>query len=180
MSSVMKFSVANAVLLLLLIGFTGVIYMNKSKEIAVVNIDAVYNQSSAGELARTHLSEVKIILEKGYKDALKAFADNENKDALLLDARQKLERQYVIEEHNAKMVLSRVIDNAINNWRKDNTGNIAVLSSGVVLAHNDSADITKEIMALVEKEHLVFNRLPKVEVKAQEEVTSKEGTEEDK
>ena len=74
----MKFSVANAVLLLLLIGFTGVIYMNKSKEIAVVNIDAVYNQSSAGELVRTHLSEVKIILEKGYKDALKAFADNSN------------------------------------------------------------------------------------------------------
>ncbi|EFC0691642.1 OmpH family outer membrane protein, partial [Escherichia coli] len=36
MSSVMKFSVVNAVLLLLLTGFTGVIYMNKSKEIAVV------------------------------------------------------------------------------------------------------------------------------------------------
>ncbi|HCN8730972.1 TPA: OmpH family outer membrane protein, partial [Escherichia coli] len=110
----------------------------------------------------------------------KAFADNENKDVLLLDARQKLERQYVIEEHNAKMVLSRAIDNAINNWRKDNTGNIAVLSSGVVLSHNDSADITKEIMALVEKEHLVFSQLPKVEVKAQEEIKSKEGTEEGK
>ncbi|HFV6277036.1 TPA: OmpH family outer membrane protein, partial [Escherichia coli] len=179
-SSVMKFSVVNAVLLLLLTGFTGVIYMNKSKEIAVVNIDAVYNQSPAGELARTHLNEVRSILEKGYEDAQKAFADNENKDVLLLDARQKLERQYVIEEHNAKMVLSRAIDNAINNWRKDNTGNIAVLSSGVVLSHNDSADITKEIMALVEKEHLVFSQLPKVEVKAQEEIKSKEGTEEGK
>ncbi|HBM2348405.1 TPA: OmpH family outer membrane protein, partial [Salmonella enterica subsp. enterica] len=42
--------------------------------------------------------------------------------------------------------------------------NIAVLSSGVVLAHNESADITKEVMTLVEKENLVFNKLPKVEV----------------
>ncbi len=49
------------------------------------------------------------------------------------------------------MVLSRAIDNAIGTWRKDNPKNIAVLSSGVVLAHNESADITKEVMTLVEK-----------------------------
>ncbi len=36
MSSVMKFSVVNAVVLLLLIVLTGVFYMKKSKEIAVV------------------------------------------------------------------------------------------------------------------------------------------------
>ena len=115
-------------------------------------------------MARKHLNEVKSILEKGYEDAQKAFADNANKEALLLDARQKLERQYVIEENSAKMVLSRAIDNAIGTWRKDNPKNIAVLSSGVVLAHNESADITKEVMTLVEKENLVFNKLPKVEV----------------
>ena len=161
MSSVMKFSVVNAVVLLLLIVLTGVFYMKKSKEIAVVNI---YNQSAAGDMVRKHLNEVKSILEKGYEDAQKAFADNANKEALLLDARQKLERQYVIEENSAKMVLSRAIDNAIGTWRKDNPKNIAVLSSGVVLAHNESADITKEVMALVEKENLVFNQLPKVEV----------------
>lgn len=164
MSSVMKFSVVNAVVLLLLIVLTGVFYMKKSKEIAVVNIDAIYNQSAAGDMVRKHLNEVKSILEKGYEDAQKAFADNANKEALLLDARQKLERQYVIEENSAKMVLSRAIDNAIGTWRKDNPKNIAVLSSGVVLAHNESADITKEVMALVEKENLVFNQLPKVEV----------------
>ncbi|HHH7667412.1 TPA: OmpH family outer membrane protein, partial [Escherichia coli] len=157
MSSVMKFSVVNAVVLLLLIVLTGVFYMKKSKEIAVVNIDAIYNQSAAGGMARKHLNEVKSILEKGYEDAQKAFADNANKEALLLDARQKLERQYVIEENSAKMVLSRAIDNAIGTWRKDNPKNIAVLSSGVVLAHNESADITKEVMTLVEKENLVFN-----------------------
>ncbi|MBB7205458.1 hypothetical protein HEN29_011390, partial [Escherichia coli] len=56
------------------------------------------------------------------------------------------------------------LTNAIGTWRKDNPKNIAVLSSGVVLAHNESADITKEVMALVEKENLVFNQLPKVEV----------------
>ncbi|EOU7963107.1 OmpH family outer membrane protein, partial [Escherichia coli] len=126
--------------------------------------DAIYNQSAAGDMVRKHLNEVKSILEKGYEDAQKAFADNANKEALLLDARQKLERQYVIEENSAKMVLSRAIDNAIGTWRKDNPKNIAVLSSGVVLAHNESADITKEVMALVEKENLVFNQLPKVEV----------------
>ncbi len=43
MSSVIKFSVVNAVVLLLLIVLTGVFYMKKSKEIAVVNIDAIYN-----------------------------------------------------------------------------------------------------------------------------------------
>ncbi len=102
----MKFSVVNAVVLLLLIVLTGVFYMKKSKEIAVVNIDAIYNQSAAGDMVRKHLNEVKSILEKGYE----------------------------------------------------------VLSSGVVLAHNESADITKEVMALVEKENLVFNQLPKVEV----------------
>lgn len=164
MSSVMKFSVVNAVVLLLLIVLTGVFYMKKLKEIAVVNIDTIYNQSTAGDMARKHLNEVKSILEKGYEDAQKAFADNANKEALLLDARQKLERQYVIEENSAKMVLSRAIDNAIGTWRKDNPKNIAVLSSGVVLAHNESADITKEVMTLVEKENLVFNQLPKVEV----------------
>ena len=109
MSSVMKFSVVNAVVLLLLIVLTGVFYMKKSKEIAVVNIDAIYNQSAAGDMARKHLNEVKSILEKGYEDAQKVFADNANKEALLLDARQKLERQYVIEENSAKMVLSRAI-----------------------------------------------------------------------
>ena len=36
----------------------------KSKEIAVVNIDAIYNQSAAGDMARKHLNEVKSILEK--------------------------------------------------------------------------------------------------------------------
>lgn len=164
MSSVMKFSVVNAVVLLLLIVLTGVFYMKKSKEIAVVNIDAIYNQSTAGDMAKKHLNEVKSILEKGYEDAQKTFADNANKEALLLDARQKLERQYVIEENSAKMVLSRAIDNAIGTWRKDNPKNIAVLSSGVVLAHNESGDITKEVMTLVEKENLVFNKLPKVEV----------------
>ena len=106
----MKFSVVNAVVLLLLTVLTGVFYMKKSKEIAVVNIDAIYNQSAAGDMARKHLNEVKSILEKGYEDAQKAFADNANKEALLLDARQKLERQYVIEENSAKMVLSRAID----------------------------------------------------------------------
>ncbi|EFU7150897.1 OmpH family outer membrane protein, partial [Escherichia coli] len=120
-------------------------------------------------MARKHLNEVKSILEKGYEDAQKAFADNANKEALLLDARQKLERQYVIEENSAKMVLSRAIDNAIGTWRKDNPKNIAVLSSGVVLAHNESADITKEVMTLVEKENLVFNKLPKVEVRNKDE-----------
>ena len=163
----MKFSVVNAVVLLLLIVLTGVFYMKKSKEIAVVNIDAIYNQSAAGDMVRKHLNEVKSILEKGYEDAQKAFADNANKEALLLDARQKLERQY--EENSAKMVLSRAIDNAIGTWRKDNPKNIAVLSSGVVLAHNESADITKEVMALVEKENLVFNQLPKVEVRNKNE-----------
>ncbi|EFK7799003.1 OmpH family outer membrane protein, partial [Escherichia coli] len=123
----------------------------------------------AGDMARKHLNEVKSILEKGYEDAQKAFADNANKEALLLDARQKLERQYVIEENSAKMVLSRAIDNAIGTWRKDNPKNIAVLSSGVVLAHNESADITKEVMTLVEKENLVFNKLPKVEVRNKDE-----------
>ncbi|EFK7798449.1 OmpH family outer membrane protein, partial [Escherichia coli] len=123
----------------------------------------------AGDMARKHLNEVKSILEKGYEDAQKAFADNANKEALLLDARQKLERQYVIEENSAKMVLSRAIDNAIGTWRKDNPKNIAVLSSGVVLAHNESADITKEVMTLVEKENLVFNQLPKVEVRNKDE-----------
>ncbi|EFB7616785.1 TPA: OmpH family outer membrane protein, partial [Escherichia coli] len=54
-------------------------------------------------------------------------------------------------------------------WRKDNPKNIAVLSSGVVLAHNESADITKEVMTLVEKENLVFNKLPKVEVRNKDE-----------
>ncbi|HGC2332854.1 TPA: OmpH family outer membrane protein, partial [Escherichia coli] len=127
------------------------------------------NQSAAGDMARKHLNEVKSILEKGYEDAQKAFADNANKEALLLDARQKLERQYVIEENSAKMVLSRAIDNAIGTWRKDNPKNIAVLSSGVVLAHNESADITKEVMTLVEKENLVFNKLPKVEVRNKDE-----------
>ncbi len=63
--------------------------LKKSKEIAVVNIDAIYNQSTAGDMARKHLNEVKSILEKGYEDAQKAFADNANKEALLLDARQK-------------------------------------------------------------------------------------------
>ncbi len=116
----MKFSVVNAVVLLLLIVLTGVFYMKKSKEIAVVNIDAIYNQSAAGDMVRKHLNEVKSILEKGYEDAQKAFADNANKEALLLDARQKLERQCVIEENSAKMVLSRAIDNAIGTWRKDN------------------------------------------------------------
>lgn len=159
----MKFSVVNAVVLLLLIVLTGVFYMKKSKEIAVVNIDAIYNQSAAGDMVRKHLNEVKSILEKAMR-MRKAFADNANKEALLLDARQKLERQCVIEENSAKMVLSRAIDNAIGTWRKDNPKNIAVLSSGVVLAHNESADITKEVMALVEKENLVFNQLPKVEV----------------
>ncbi|EOC1972223.1 OmpH family outer membrane protein, partial [Escherichia coli] len=66
-------------------------------------------------------------------------------------------------------VLSRAIDNAIGTWRKDNPKNIAVLSSGVVLAHNESADITKEVMTLVEKENLVFNKLPKVEVRNKDE-----------
>ncbi len=70
-------------------------------------------------MARKHLNEVKSILEKGYEDAQKAFADNANKEALLLDARQKLERQYVIEENSAKMVLSRAIDNAIQAHEKD-------------------------------------------------------------
>ena len=92
-----------------------------------------------------------------------AFSDPDSK------ARQKLERQYVIEENSAKMVLSRAIDNAIGTWRKDNPKNIAVLSSGVVLAHNESADITKEVMTLVEKENLVFNKLPKVEVRNKDE-----------
>ncbi|HAM7820049.1 TPA: OmpH family outer membrane protein, partial [Escherichia coli] len=64
---------------------------------------------------------------------------------------------------------SRAIDNAIGTWRKDNPKNIAVLSSGVVLAHNESADITKEVMTLVEKENLVFNKLPKVEVRNKDE-----------
>lgn len=59
------------------------------------------------------------------------------------------------------MVLSRAIDNAIGTWRKDNPKNIAVLSSGVVLAHNESADITKEVMTLVEKENLVLINYPK-------------------
>lgn len=45
--------------------------MKKSKEIAVVNIDAIYNQSTAGDMARKHLNEVKSILEKGYEDAQK-------------------------------------------------------------------------------------------------------------
>ncbi|HEI3762969.1 TPA: OmpH family outer membrane protein, partial [Escherichia coli] len=37
------------------------------------------------------------------------------------------------------------------------------------LAHNESADITKEVMTLVEKENLVFNKLPKVEVRNKDE-----------
>lgn len=59
------------------------------------------------------------------------------------------------------MVLSRAIDNAIGTWRKDNPKNIAVLSSGVVLAHNESADITKEVMALVEKKIWFLISYPK-------------------
>lgn len=63
----MKFSVVNAVVLLLLIVLTGVFYMKKSKEIAVVNIDAIYNQSAAGDMVRKHLNEVKSILEKAMR-----------------------------------------------------------------------------------------------------------------
>ncbi|WMO77621.1 hypothetical protein PCS84_07220 [Escherichia coli] len=64
MSSVMKFSVVNAVVLLLLIVLTGVFYMKKSKEIAVVNIDAIYNQSAAGDMARKHRMRLRVFLKK--------------------------------------------------------------------------------------------------------------------
>lgn len=164
MSSVIKFPVINAVALLLLALFISVIYMKKSKEIAVVNLDVIYKKSSAGEIVRDYLNEIQGVLEKGFENAQNAFSDNSNKDALLLDARQKLERQYVIEEHNAKMVLSRAINEAINNWRKDNPKNVVVLSSSVVLAYSDTADITNEIMYRVDKKDLIFNKLPKVEI----------------
>ncbi|GCK12869.1 exported protein [Escherichia coli] len=57
--------------------------MKKPKEIAVVNIDAIYNQFAAGNMVRKHLNEVKSILEKGYEDVQKAFADNANKEVSL-------------------------------------------------------------------------------------------------
>ncbi|EHJ8506379.1 OmpH family outer membrane protein [Salmonella enterica subsp. diarizonae serovar 47:k:z53:[z84]] len=162
MSSVMKFTVVNVIALILFTLFIGVNYMKKPKEIAIVNIDVIYKRSSAGKVVRNYLNEIQSVLEKGYEDAQNTFSDNSNKDALLLDARQKIERQYVIEEHNAKMVLSHTINEAINSWKKDNPKNITVLSSGMVLAYSDAADITNEIMHRVDKENLIFNKLPKV------------------
>lgn len=139
--------------------------MKKDQSVVVVDIEAIYNSSSAGKKTRKHLYDVQNILMKGLEDAEKAFSEQSNKDALISDAKQKIEKQFAIEQYNAKKVLSRAIDESVKQWRDENKNNILVIPAGSVLSYSPHVDITEDILSILEGKRLVFNALPEVEIK---------------
>lgn len=171
-----KTSLIFALIVFLLIILAGALYMYKTNGIAVVNIDNLYQKTTAGEKSRQHLLEVKEILEQGLKSADETFKEQKNKEMLMLNVRKKLENQFSIEQNNVFSVFNNALSEAIKQWQQDNPFNTIVLPAGGVLAYANEVDITGEIAHKMDKVELHFNELPQVKIQTDEDVKGKANT----
>lgn len=167
-----KTSLIFAFIVFLLIILAGALYMYKTNGIAVVNIESLYQKTTAGEKSRQHLMEVKEVLEQGLKSADEVFKEQKNKDMLMLNARKKLENQFSLEQSNVFSAFNHAVSEAIKQWQNDNPFNTIVLPAGGVLGYANGADITGEIVHKMDKVELHFNELPQVKIQTNEDVKS--------
>lgn len=169
----MRLSFVNSIVLLLVVVVGGWFVMGNQKKIAIIDVERVYQHSHFSEDVKKHLGDVRIALEKGYSEATKTFSDRDNKEELLLDAKRKIEQQYIIETQNANAVFLSAINSAINKWKKKNPSNVVILPSNGTISYSESANVTDEIIDLIKDEKAVFNNLPKVIIKNSDNIENK-------
>ena len=134
----------------------------------VVDVERVLTDSAAAKAANEHLAKVQAVLQKGFNDLEKRMekAAKEERERELEAGRCVLERQMQIELQAARAVVSQLMLEAVQEWRKSKGG--VVLAKAQVLDYSPKLDITTEVIKGMDKKPVQFNALPVVSFKDKE------------
>ena len=136
-----------------------------SPVIAVLDVEKVLKESKASELGRAHLAEAKKRLQAGWEELQKTWAKMPEKERNNVYAKglQALNMQMANEEAAANQVVLALMRQKAQEWRKNSSCQYVIAKQNFIDAA-DSADITKEVIALMDKETPKFAELPTVKV----------------
>lgn len=142
-----------------------------SATIVTVDVQKVNTESRAAKKAVEHLTEVRAVLQQGFKDLEeqsktwgKATREEEVRKGGIL-----LERHMHLEETKATNVVGAHMLAMVQSWQQKNPG-VYVVARQNLLAAPASVDITDTIISMMDAGDVTFDELPKVEIRSPQEL----------
>lgn len=139
-------------------------------EIAVVNVDQVIAESTPGKTIPDHMKKVQSVLQKGLDDLQAMYKGKETTPEAQQAIGQgyaALQQQLAIEQQAAVQAVYALVQDEVAKWRTKNKTAVVISTQGVIDV-DPKADITKAILAEVNKRKVTFPDLPSVKVNAPE------------
>ncbi len=135
-------------------GFTGA-------TIAVVDPSKLYQESASGKAGLAHLQQMETDIQEQFTKA-QTLLEKMNEDEGIRLALQETFGQYqqIVTEQQQKMmdVINTQIEEAIQLVRKEKKYT-AVISTEGLLAFDEQADITKDVIAVMDKKPVTFEKV---------------------
>lgn len=161
-----------------LLGMGGTKEEPKTPVLAVVQTNIVFEQSKLGKAGMERLETMQknaiAKLEGLQKDI--AAADEAKDEAKKQELQMELQNllytmQTIMQEEQDKVVekIRTIIQTTVDGYCQS-SGTLAVFSNESMLGFNPTADVTKDILALLEKQNYDFGPLPSLEGPSPEEV----------
>ncbi len=132
--------------------------------VAVVDVEKVLTDSKGARQANAHLAEVQKVLQKGMDDYQAEIAKSPDGASRqeLLQGRDVLQRQLILEQNAARDVVMKHMRAQVGVWHAKKPDFIVVARQNL-LAAPAQMDITAEIIALMDAAgDLAFAALPRV------------------
>lgn len=136
-------------------------------EIAVVDTVKLATSSTPGRAAADYLTKVQTSLQKSMDEVQTIYKGKENTDEgrnAILQGKAALDQQLVLYRQAVATELDKIIAESIVDWRKKNKKTQIVLPGAAVMDFDKDADITNEVMPLLNKKSIKFPEMPKVTV----------------
>ena len=131
-----------------------------------VDVNAILEKSRAAREADAHLEKARAALQKGYDDLVADQKDQPDAERrqTLAQGKAVLQRQLAVEQEAARRIVLDALGQAAEAWGKDNP-DLWLVTRATALSAPDSADVTPDILARMEKLEVTFPDLPKVTIR---------------
>lgn len=136
-------------------------------EIAVVDTVKLATNSKPGRAAADYLTKVQTSLQKSMDEVQSLYKGKENTEEgrnAILQGKSALDQQLMLYRQAVAAELDKAIAESITDWRKKNKKTQIILPGAAVMDFDNDAEITSEIMPLLDKKTIKFPEMPKVTV----------------
>lgn len=141
--------------------------VSAAAEVAVVDTARIYADSKPGKAAAEHLKRVSVALQQGLDKVAAACKGRENGQEArqaLAGAHAVLQRELAAQRQAVAAELNRLLTEAVRRWRTKNRGFVLVLPKQDALYADGGIEVTRAVMAELDRLQARFPKLPDVSV----------------